>query len=332
MHTRSLILVAALALMSVRSSALATDISDNLSIATGGAEPVLGTQRLCASFKTDASSHTLNSVSLLMYQSVTGSAKVEIYTNSGLEPGALVATLASPNTIPTSLASVDFTTSGVALAANTTYWVVLTPTSGQFAWAWAGTTSGSGAGFLGSWGVSLDGTYWWTQANFPLQMKVVVDACTASSIAGGPSDRAACPGGLATFSVVANGSGTLSYQWRKGSTALENSGHFSNVNTPTLTISPATGVDAGAYNCIVTNSCGNSTSNDATLSVCAADFNCDASVDDADFVSFANAYDILVCDDLLMPAGCPADMNGDGKVDDVDFVLFVSAYDALICP
>lgn len=69
-----------------------------------------------------------------------------------------------------------------------------------------------------------------------------------------------------------------------------------------------------------------------TLPICGADFNLDESVDDADFVDFASAYDRLLCDDPAMTPGCPADLNGDGFVDDADFVLFASAYDALVCP
>jgi hypothetical protein len=66
--------------------------------------------------------------------------------------------------------------------------------------------------------------------------------------------------------------------------------------------------------------------------VCLADLNGDFQVDDADFVFFAAAYNILSCTDPAMPAGCPADLNGDGSVDDSDFVLFAAAYNALVCP
>lgn len=67
-------------------------------------------------------------------------------------------------------------------------------------------------------------------------------------------------------------------------------------------------------------------------SACTGDLNADGVVDDADFVPFAAAYNILLCDDPSMPEGCPADLNADGFVDDADFVLFAAAYDALLCP
>ncbi|MGH7245037.1 MAG: hypothetical protein ACREJD_16600 [Phycisphaerales bacterium] len=68
------------------------------------------------------------------------------------------------------------------------------------------------------------------------------------------------------------------------------------------------------------------------IDICAGDLNGDNQVDDADFIFFAAAYNVLDCADPAMPVGCPADLNGDGVVDDADFVLFVTAYDNLICP
>jgi len=65
---------------------------------------------------------------------------------------------------------------------------------------------------------------------------------------------------------------------------------------------------------------------------CPGDLNNDGFVDDADFVIFASAYNILDCADPSMPAGCPADLNGDDFVDDADFVIFAAAYNALLCP
>lgn len=64
---------------------------------------------------------------------------------------------------------------------------------------------------------------------------------------------------------------------------------------------------------------------------CPADTNNDRQVDDADFVAFAGAYDMLDCSAPGMPLRCPADLNRDGMVDDADFVLFAGAYDVLVC-
>jgi hypothetical protein len=69
-----------------------------------------------------------------------------------------------------------------------------------------------------------------------------------------------------------------------------------------------------------------------TPAICPGDLNADGFVDDADFVIFAGAYNILDCADPSMPAGCPADLNADSFVDDSDFVIFAAAYNELICP
>jgi len=65
---------------------------------------------------------------------------------------------------------------------------------------------------------------------------------------------------------------------------------------------------------------------------CPADLNHDDVVDDADFVIFVPAYNILDCADPTMPPDCPADLNRDGVVDDADFVIFLAQYNELICP
>ncbi len=70
----------------------------------------------------------------------------------------------------------------------------------------------------------------------------------------------------------------------------------------------------------------------AAIKPCPGDLNGDSFVDDADFVVFAAAYNLLDCADPSMPPACPADLTGDAFVDDADFVLFAAAYDALACP
>lgn len=65
---------------------------------------------------------------------------------------------------------------------------------------------------------------------------------------------------------------------------------------------------------------------------CPCDLNGDGLVDDADFVIFLAAYNILDCADPAMEPDCPADFNRDGLVEDSDFVVFVAAYNELLCP
>ena len=83
-----------------------------------------------------------------------------------------------------------------------------------------------------------------------------------------PSNQSLCEGNSVSFSVSATGTG-LAYQWRKGTVNLTNNGHIFGVNTPTLTINPATISDAAIdYNVVVTGICSpNATSSNVSLSV-----------------------------------------------------------------
>ncbi|MBX3380180.1 MAG: hypothetical protein KF805_08785 [Phycisphaeraceae bacterium] len=60
---------------------------------------------------------------------------------------------------------------------------------------------------------------------------------------------------------------------------------------------------------------------------CVCDVNQDDFVDDADFVLFANAYDLLT----VPPANPLCDFTRDGLVDDADFEFFIGAYENLWC-
>jgi uncharacterized protein (TIGR03437 family) len=65
-----------------------------------------------------------------------------------------------------------------------------------------------------------------------------------------------------TFTVAANGSTPLTYQWQR------NMGNIGGANSPSYTIASATAADNGAkFRCIVSNAFGNATSNEATLTV-----------------------------------------------------------------
>jgi hypothetical protein len=68
-------------------------------------------------------------------------------------------------------------------------------------------------------------------------------------------------GGSATFSVVANGTAPLTYQWSKGGVAI------SGATSASYTIASAQSAAAGSYAVVATNSAGSATSNSATLSV-----------------------------------------------------------------
>jgi hypothetical protein len=91
----------------------------------------------------------------------------------------------------------------------------------------------------------------------------------ATSITTEPATPAAtCSGsGTQTISVVAAGTGTISYSWRKAGVAVNNGGVISGQGTSTLTLTGATAANAGNYDVVVSSSCGSTTSGAVTVTV-----------------------------------------------------------------
>ncbi|MFA6082017.1 MAG: immunoglobulin domain-containing protein [Patescibacteria group bacterium] len=85
---------------------------------------------------------------------------------------------------------------------------------------------------------------------------------TAPSITTQPSNITVSAGQTATFTVAASGTAPLSYQWKKNGSNISGA-TSSSYTTGTL----ATGDSSSKYKCTVTNSVGNVTSNEATLTV-----------------------------------------------------------------
>jgi len=86
-----------------------------------------------------------------------------------------------------------------------------------------------------------------------LNVSLKINASPA--IVSGPANQVACPNGLATFSIVANGVG-ITYQWRKGIVNLINGGNVSGATSASLTINPVTASDtASNYNVVITGTC-----------------------------------------------------------------------------
>ncbi len=73
-----------------------------------------------------------------------------------------------------------------------------------------------------------------------------------------PGNASVCSGQSGAFCVSASGSGTLTYQWQKGG-----------VNISGATGSCYTATQAGTYRCVVSNTCGSTTSSAASLAVAA---------------------------------------------------------------
>ncbi len=97
---------------------------------------------------------------------------------------------------------------------------------------------------------------------------LTINTAAAPTISTQPVSQTVNAGSSVTFSVVASGNGTLSYQWYFGGAAI------SGATSPNYIISSATTANAGSYYVIVTNtvgtSTGSTTSSTATLTVNAA--------------------------------------------------------------
>ena len=87
----------------------------------------------------------------------------------------------------------------------------------------------------------------------------------ALAITTQPANQSVTAGQTATFSVVATGSGTLTYQWKKGGTAIGGATAAS-YTTPATTSSES----GTQFTVVVTDSTGSVTSNPATLTVTAS--------------------------------------------------------------
>jgi len=122
---------------------------------------------------------------------------------------------------------------------------------------------------------------------------VTLNTCTMgpSIIAHPESVLLEATGGLASFSVDAEGSGTLAYQWRRNGVPLTDGGAFLGSSTPTLIVSAtASAANIGAYDCVVSNAFGSTTSLPAILGI---------------------------------EQSCPGDINGSGGVDGNDLAILL---------
>lgn len=162
----------------------ADTISTNLSNASAGVETATGTTWLTVSFGTGSSAAILQDITLLLANSITGVAELDLYTNGTLQPGSLVGTLTSPATYTSSLSEITFAGDALTLSANSTYWLVLKATTGAFDWSWTADSSGAGIGYQGAWGISADGGItWFTSDTYPMQFSVTtVSTISAAAV------------------------------------------------------------------------------------------------------------------------------------------------------
>ncbi len=92
----------------------------------------------------------------------------------------------------------------------------------------------------------------------------VANATLRPWITDDPESLMATVGDNVSLTCAGDGSDPLAYQWRKGGEPIAAN---SSATTPTLTLSSITSADAGAYDCVVSNTAGSATSAAATLTV-----------------------------------------------------------------
>ncbi len=154
--------------------------------------------------------------------------------------------------------------------AGSAAWITVTPTSGttqvQPTPSVCVNTAGLAAGsYSGSMIITTTNG---TGSNSPLHVPVsltLTNSVVAPTITTQPASKTITAGQTATFTVAANGSSPMSYQWSKNGTAM------SGATSSTYTTSAETTTDNNAtFSVMVSNSAGNAASSAAILTVNAA--------------------------------------------------------------
>lgn len=149
------------------------------------------------------------------------------------------------------------------LGPGTNYGVLATISSGTTGTVQSHAMNGVLAKGYNWWKVSFSGNVGWVAES----LLVGGGGCTAPSITTHPSAVSVNAGATASFTVAATGTTPLTYQWQKNSVNLSNGGDISGATSTTLSIANCEEADEGNYRCVVTNACGNATSNNAWLDV-----------------------------------------------------------------
>ena len=96
----------------------------------------------------------------------------------------------------------------------------------------------------------------------------VTASAVAPSITAQPVSQSVGSGATATFSVTANGTAPLSYQWQKAPSGSSTFSNISGATSASYTTPATVSTDNGSqFKCVVTNSVSSATSSAATLSV-----------------------------------------------------------------
>lgn len=149
------------------------------------------------------------------------------------------------------------------------------------------------------------------EINDPIRFASTVEA-SCFDVVTQPASLTQCKGGTALLEFGVCGVEPLHFQWRRNSVDIDGA------DMGVYTITGLSDAEAGVYDCVVTSPCGTVTSLPATVSVCAADFDCSGFVDTDDFSSFVLTFESG--DDA-------ADFDGSGFVDTDDFTAFVLGFE-----
>jgi hypothetical protein len=161
-------------------------------------------------------------------------------------------------------------------AAGVKYWVQIEAwTNGFPFWGLASASGGNGTHFHRAAGAA-DARYFFLTGDAAFTLIGNPVSCSAPNITQHPDPAVSCnTGGTVSFSIAASGTGTMTYRWRCNGNPIydgpNGGGHgggafISGATTPNLTITdPSYWADIGNYDCIVTNSCGVTTTNQAPL-------------------------------------------------------------------
>lgn len=138
------------------------------------------------------------------------------------------------------------------------------------------------------------------------------------------ADEFVAAGRAARFIVVGDGVEPLSYQWRRNGAVLTDDGRISGSSTPQLTIDPVQFGDEGDFDAVVSNDCGESTSDAAHLIVTGGD--CPADIDGDRVVALQDLAHLLARFGDSINVYGNQDINSDGQVDLQDLALLLAAF------
>ncbi len=158
---------------------------------------------------------------------------------------------------------------------------------------------------------------------------LVIGECFGPTIQLQPVSATICvssdPNSFVRFRSDATATGDVTYAWERNGVPLTDgptgtgSAIYGTSAFSMIIIMPGV-ADAATYRCVVSSVCESTisvTSDEATLTVCAANFNCDGAVNSQDFFDFLNAF---------FSASPSADFNHDTIVNSQDFFDFLNAF------